>query len=87
MTGEYPAQKASNAENVSIWWRYHAVFPLGRTYKENAYARLSNVRVITIYRLRTHRIFDWIKLAADQKYSTNLMINLLLEPIMKYLNK
>ena len=23
MTGEFPAQKASNAENVSIWWRHH----------------------------------------------------------------
>ena len=23
-TGEFPAQMASNAENVSIWWRYHA---------------------------------------------------------------
>ena len=22
-TGEFPAQMASNAENVSIWWRYH----------------------------------------------------------------
>ena len=22
-TGEFPAQKASNEENVSIWWRYH----------------------------------------------------------------
>ena len=21
-TGEFPAQKASNAENVSIWWRH-----------------------------------------------------------------
>ena len=21
--GEFPAQMASNAENVSIWWRYH----------------------------------------------------------------
>ena len=21
--GEFPAQKASNAENVSIWWRHH----------------------------------------------------------------
>ena len=26
VTGEFPAQKASNAENVSIWWRHH--FPL-----------------------------------------------------------
>ena len=23
MTGEFPAQRASNAENVSIWWRFH----------------------------------------------------------------
>ena len=26
-TGEFPAQMASNAENVSIWWRHH-VLPL-----------------------------------------------------------
>ena len=24
-TGEFPAQRASYAENVSIWWRHHAV--------------------------------------------------------------
>ena len=24
-TGEFPAQKASNAENVSIWWRHYAM--------------------------------------------------------------
>ena len=23
--GEYPAQMASNAENVSIWWRHHVI--------------------------------------------------------------
>ena len=23
VTSEFPAQKASNAENVSIWWRHH----------------------------------------------------------------
>ena len=26
VTGEFPAQTASNAENVSIWWRHHAIF-------------------------------------------------------------
>ena len=25
VTGEFPAQRASNAENVSIWWRHHDV--------------------------------------------------------------
>ena len=24
-TGEFPAQRANNAENASIWWRHHAV--------------------------------------------------------------
>ena len=23
VTGEFPAQMASNVENVSIWWRHH----------------------------------------------------------------
>ena len=23
VTGEFPAQMTSNAENVSIWWRHH----------------------------------------------------------------
>ena len=27
-TGEFPAQMASNAENVSIWWRHHVITPL-----------------------------------------------------------
>ena len=26
-TGEFPAQMASDAENVSIWWRHHAMVP------------------------------------------------------------
>ena len=25
VTGEFPAQRASNGENVSIWWRHHAI--------------------------------------------------------------
>ena len=26
VTGEFPSQRASNAENVSIWWRHHVNF-------------------------------------------------------------
>ena len=26
VTGEFPAQMASNAENVSIWWRHHDTY-------------------------------------------------------------
>ena len=26
VTGEFPSQRASKAENVSIWWRHHDIF-------------------------------------------------------------
>ena len=30
-TGEFPAQRASNAENVSIWWRHHELYHCEKT--------------------------------------------------------
>ena len=27
VTGEFPSQMVSNAENVAIWWRHHAQWP------------------------------------------------------------
>ena len=33
VTGEFPAQRASNAENVSIWWRHHVVRVMGQREK------------------------------------------------------
>ena len=30
-TGEFPAQRAGNAENVSIWWCHHATHRFSRT--------------------------------------------------------
>ena len=32
-TGEFPAQMASNTENVSIWWRHHDISPSWASYK------------------------------------------------------
>ena len=29
VTGEFPAQRASNAEDVSIWWRHQAARQIG----------------------------------------------------------
>ena len=29
ITGGFPSQRASNAENVSIWWRHHAIIASG----------------------------------------------------------
>ena len=44
-TGEFPAQMASNAENVSIWWRHHV--NMMTTWHGNAFR-------ITAYYLRHH---------------------------------
>ena len=33
-TGEFPAQRASNAENVFIWWRHHARSSLRATMRQ-----------------------------------------------------
>ena len=33
VTGEFPAQRASNAKNVSIWWRHHATLYRQSTLK------------------------------------------------------
>ena len=30
VSGEFPAQRASNTENVSIWWRHHVANGAGR---------------------------------------------------------
>ena len=32
VTSEFPAQKANNAENVSIWWRHHDFFIMPYTH-------------------------------------------------------
>ena len=43
-TGEFPAQMASDTENVSIWWRHHALFcyglVLGDFIKNNVWNRV-----------------------------------------------
>ena len=41
LTGEFPVQMASNAKNVSIWWRHHDIWPcwsviLGCSHKKVA---------------------------------------------------
>ena len=39
--GEFPAQMASNAENVSIWWRHHAQRNRGYTSRPQIVALTS----------------------------------------------
>ena len=36
-TGEFPAQRASYADNVSIWWRHHVFPPYGVTRPQSVH--------------------------------------------------
>ena len=38
VTGEFPAQRASNAENVSVWWRHH------ESYHDNTQGSLNEMK-------------------------------------------
>ena len=43
-TGEFPAQRDSNAENVSIWWRHHEIMPRDRD-NYDLYSIVANILV------------------------------------------
>ena len=44
VTGEFPTQRASNAENVSIWWRHHVT----HIKLENRYGFWSQTGCVTV---------------------------------------
>ena len=50
-TGEFPAQMASNAENVSIWWRHHA-----KHWHHNEHLSISNHRLLDFLFNRLFRL-------------------------------
>ena len=56
VTCEFPAQKASNAENISIWWRHHEVVDLIQ-------------QLLTLPCWPTHtRSAHWIALVTNSKW-------------------
>ena len=52
VTGEFPVQRASNAENGPIWWRHHALFSTTKVDRRNHYRINTNLQHI-INNLRT----------------------------------
>ena len=49
VTGEFPAQRASNAEHISIWWRHHAFY-----YASTMYQTWLLVQDISTYKSSFH---------------------------------
>ena len=48
-TGEFPAQMASNAENVSIWWRHHVRLEYSRGTRTKSFCWSPGPLYIYIY--------------------------------------
>ena len=46
VTGEFPAKRDSNAENVSIWWRYHASFDFNMTFASQWRHTITNDSIV-----------------------------------------
>ena len=48
-TGEFPAQRASYAENVSIWWRHHELELTLLSVHGNMFSSLYHTQMILLY--------------------------------------
>ena len=48
VTGEFPAQRASNAENISIWWRHHVNGRINAICNQNVDPPFSTSNVPTL---------------------------------------
>ena len=66
VTGEFPAQRASNAEDVSIWWRHHVTIPFSavkfcRSHMSPMWSQLLSgwSAIIAQFRSRHH----WMKIS------------------------
>ena len=56
--GEFPAQMASNAENVSIWWRHHIIVTAsveGRHCSDNKAVKVTTCQIHLIFILSRDR--------------------------------
>ena len=54
-TSEFPAQRASNADNVSIWWRHHV--RVTRALSQYKIFPGMWISIIKMWRMRDHLIF------------------------------
>ena len=45
VTGEFPAQRASNVENVSIWWRHHGQLAIAQGYRSKNRVAINSMEI------------------------------------------
>ena len=67
-TGEFPAQIAIYAENVSIWWRHHDIVPLCHEFAIMCSKKTfhipyfkSNMQIYVVINSKAHIVWRWSK--------------------------
>ena len=90
VTGEFPAQRASNAENVSIWWRHHVyhcliLYPMYSIRRGHQCLSFRTLWIIWYYLMKcsSSRKLEWLKhcqsrLHDKNKYQMNILIFIVL---------
>ena len=82
VTGEFPAQRASNGENVSIWWRHHIhlLIPIkqckwkGPLVIQLVSSKLSRFSLTSTRRRPwTHRLLQWLHSAVHKSEANGLI--------------
>ena len=63
VTGEFPAQTASSAENVSIWWYHHA--PLPFEGDNSCTTKWLRIKVILEKSLHKIHLLVWVVMCAN----------------------
>ena len=59
VTGEFPAQRASNAGNVSVWWRHHEISLLGERCISYVVSICNQWQTSTVYCFKVTLTFGW----------------------------
>ena len=81
-TSEFPAQMASNAENVSIWWRHHVNWSMWRPFEEREeLKKLWHVHHFLFCSIKQHAVVEgrrpktFVKINLHECYSFSSLIS------------
>ena len=76
VTGEFPAQSASNAERVSIWWRHHGMVSQSFTLLINYAAKPNGSPVIIFLKFYFHVLRLLMFTSNVSRYLESLLLTL-----------
>ena len=65
VTGEFPSQMASNAENVSIWWRHQWLLSIRYTFNKIGCVLQNLVKNTNPAKVKEWNLFIWLLAIAD----------------------